>query len=288
MPFPSLTEAPTAPTRSMSNDEFIAAADAFVAWMAVFRDEVTEWAEYCATLAASLGVSSADAELQAFAGLASAADKLGYFTGSGTMSLTDFTSVARTLVSQSTQALMRTTGLGMSANGSSLVSAADYSAMRTLLGLVIGTNVQAHSSNLNTFAGIAPSANVQSLLGAADYSAIRTLLGLVIGTNVQSVLTFTTNANGNAIGITIGATTYYVQWGRISVGANTTATITFPVAFTTASSVTVVGSGVASAATTSDTSNYPGIKGSPTTTTATVHSADANTTNPFHWIAIGY
>ena len=54
------------------------------------------------------------------------------------------------------------------------------------LGLVIGTNVQAYSANLATFAGIAPAANVQSLLNAADYAAIRTLLGLIIGTNVQA------------------------------------------------------------------------------------------------------
>jgi hypothetical protein len=64
--------------------------------------------------------------------------------------------------------------------------ASDASGARTNLGLVIGTNVQAHSANLTTYAGIAPSANVQSLLGAADYAAMRTQLGLVIGTNVQA------------------------------------------------------------------------------------------------------
>ena len=73
-----------------------------------------------------------------------------------------------------------------SANGASLVNAADYSAMRTLLSLVPGTNVQAFSSVLSTYAGINPSADVQTLLGAADYSAFRTSLGLVIGTNVQA------------------------------------------------------------------------------------------------------
>lgn len=73
-----------------------------------------------------------------------------------------------------------------SANARSLLQAADYAAMRTLLSLVVGTNVQEYNANLTTFAGIAPSANVQSVLGAADYAAIRTLLGLVIGTNVQA------------------------------------------------------------------------------------------------------
>jgi len=60
------------------------------------------------------------------------------------------------------------------------------SQVRTTLGLVIGTNVQAYDADLTTYAGITPSANVQSLLGSADYSAMRTNLGLVIGTNVQA------------------------------------------------------------------------------------------------------
>ena len=77
-------------------------------------------------------------------------------------------------------------GVTSSANGRSLVSAADYAAMRTLLGLVIGTNVQAYDADLTTWAGLAPSANAQSLVTAADYAAMRTLLGLVIGTNVQA------------------------------------------------------------------------------------------------------
>ena len=77
-------------------------------------------------------------------------------------------------------------GITPSSNVQSVLSAADYAAIRTLLGLVIGTNVQAYDADLTTYAGISPSANVQSVLGAADYAAIRTLLGLVIGTNVQA------------------------------------------------------------------------------------------------------
>lgn len=42
-----------------------------------------------------------------------AADKLIYATGAGTFSTTDFTAVARTLVAQTSQALMRSTGLGL-------------------------------------------------------------------------------------------------------------------------------------------------------------------------------
>lgn len=116
----------------------------------------------------------ADPELLALMTLASAANKLPYYTGSGTAALADFSPFGR-----------------------SLVDDADQTAARATLGLVIGTHVQAYDADIAAIAG---------LVSAADQAPYATGAGtwsmMTVTSVARTVLDDTTTA---AMLATLGA-----------------------------------------------------------------------------------
>lgn len=174
-----------------------------------------------ATLGLVIGtnVQAFDAELSAIAGLTSVADRLPYFTGSGTAALATFTAGGRALVNSAGTAntfpyfsASNTVTLGaLTAGGRALINVAG----------TIDTFPYFSASNVVTLGSI--TAAGRALIDDADAAAQRTTLGLAIGTNVQAYdadlaaiagLTSAADALPYFTGIGTAATTTLTTFGR--------------------------------------------------------------------------
>jgi hypothetical protein len=150
-------------------------------------------------------VQAYDAGLASIAGLATAADKIIYTSGSDTYAVTDFSSFARTLVDD-----------------------ADASAARTTLGVAIGSDVQAYDANLPTF----PSGITTTEVGYLDgvTSAIQTQIDSKAAVFTTNVITANTTAtannhyyiNGSGITLTLPASPTVGDEVRVSLVSSDT------------------------------------------------------------------
>lgn len=114
---------------------------------------------YARVSGAWVAIGTADAELTALAGLTSAANKLPYFTGSGTADVADFT-----------------------AYGRSVVAVADEAAFKALVNLEIGTDVQAVVTGLSADHLVRATVAAADVTGGGTGSALTLQLHRLDGT----------------------------------------------------------------------------------------------------------
>lgn len=262
MSFSPIDDLPTAPQRTDEADVFVDRADAFVAALVAFQGQLNTFIAELETAAALVAAAPAYADpgLVALTGLTPAADRLPYFTGSGSSALATLTGVARTLLAQTSQANMRSTGLGL--GSAATANTGDFDAAGAASSAV-SSHVAAGDPHTQYLLESAVSSFIMTLLDDADQAAAQATLG------VQGGLTYTAAGSGYYITLPIGGTTYYLQFAEgTNAATEATQSITWPHAFGIACLFAMPGAKIPSANNASDW--WFQLVGSPGTTSVTV------------------
>lgn len=146
--------------------------------------------------------------------------------------------------------------------------------LTALAGLATGANKLAYSTGTDTFAQTDLTAYARTLLALSSKSAVQTELGAI-------TVTAASLANPGYLKINVSGTDFMLQWGRSSIAANSTGSISYPQSYSSWAACIVSGGGSSP----SNEGDVHGYSNSGLSSQAIVNTAPV--TGYYTWISVG-